>query len=537
METHFATIWESIADAVPDHDAIVQGDRRVPWRDYEDRSSRLAQAFLDAGLTADSKVGMFMYNCPEYAETQFAALKIRAVPVNVNYRYIDDELHYLLENADAEAIVFHASLGDRIARIRDQLPKLKLAVQVLDDDPVAGFSEYEDVIAANEPAARVERSATDTYMLYTGGTTGMPKGVMYEIGNFCEQFLASMPMLVGLEAIEEPGHIAPAAKALVEAGNSMVAMSGPPLMHGTGVWLGLMAPHLYGATAVLSTSRSFDADDIVHTIEREGVKLLIIVGDAFGRPMLRRLEELAESDSVPDLSSLGLIISSGAMFSTEVKQGLLDFMPTTALLDALGSTEGAMAMNMTVKGVETDTAAFSAQPTTRVFDENDREIEPGSGDVGMVAASGSVPIGYYKDEEKSRRTFRTIEGVRWSFPGDLATIDADGTIRLLGRGSQCINTGGEKVYPEEVEEALKEHPAVFDCLVFGVDDERFGQRVAALASLEEGAEADAAGVLEAARGRLASFKLPRDLVFVEQVPRTMTGKADYPTAREMFTGA
>ena len=308
-------------------------------------------------------------------------------------------------------------------------------------------------------------------------------------------------------------------------------------MHGTGVWLGLMAPHLYGATAVLSTSRSFDADDIVHTIEREGVKLLIIVGDAFGRPMLRRLEELAESDSVPDLSSLGLIISSGAMFSTEVKQGLLDFMPTTALLDALGSTEGAMAMNMTVKGVETDTAAFSAQPTTRVFDENDREIEPGSGEVGMVAASGSVPIGYYKDEEKSRRTFRTIDGVRWSFPGDLATIDADGTIRLLGRGSQCINTGGEKVYPEEVEEALKEHPAVFDCLVFGVDDEQFGQRVAALASLEEGAEADAAGVLEAARGRLASFKLPRDLVFVEQVPRTMTGKADYPTAREMFTGA
>jgi acyl-CoA synthetase (AMP-forming)/AMP-acid ligase II len=286
---------------------------------------------------------------------------------------------------------------------------------------------------------------------------------------------------------------------------------------------------------VLSSSRSFDADDVVRAIEREGVKLLIIVGDAFGRPMLRRLEELAETGEVPDLSSLNLIISSGAMFSTEVKQGLLEFMPTTALLDALGSTEGSMGMTMTTKGMEAQTASFSAQPTTKVFDEDDNEIQPGSGQVGMVATSGVVPIGYYKDEEKSRRTFRTIDGVRWSFPGDLATIDTDGSIHLLGRSSQCINTGGEKVYPEEVEEALKEHPAVFDCLVFGVDDERFGQRVAAVASLEGGAEATADDILAAVRGRLASYKLPKELVLVEAVPRTMSGKADYPTAREVYS--
>jgi acyl-CoA synthetase (AMP-forming)/AMP-acid ligase II len=536
METHFATIWESIADAVPEHDAIVQGERRLAWGDYDDRSARLAQAFLDAGLTADSKVGMFMYSCPEYAETQYAAFKIRAVPINVNYRYLDDELHYLLDNADAEAVVFHASLGDRIARIRDRLPKLKLLVQVLDDDPLDGFDEYESVVAAHAPAERIERSADDIYMLYTGGTTGMPKGVMYEMGSFCATYLASMPMLLGLDAIEDPADIAAAAKAIVEAGNAMVSMSGPPLMHGTGVWLGLMAPHLYGATAVLPSARSFDPDDILHTIEREGVKLLIIVGDSFGRPLLRLLEELAETDSVPDLSSLGLIISSGAMFSTEVKQGLLEFMPTTALLDALGSTEGGMATNMTMKGMETQTATFSAMPTTKVFDENDSEVEPGSGGIGLVATSAMVPIGYYKDEEKSRKTFRTIDGVRWSFPGDLAIVDADGTIHLLGRSSQCVNTGGEKVYPEEVEEAFKEHPAVFDCLVFGVDDERFGQRVAAVASLEAGSDATADEILQGLRERLASYKLPRNLVIVDRVPRTGSGKADYPAAREIYAG-
>lgn len=538
METHFATIWEAIADAVPEHDALVQGDRRVSWQEYEENSARLAQAFLDAGLGKDSKVGMFMYNCPEYVETQFAALKIRAIPVNVNYRYLDDELWYLLDNADAEAVVFHTSLGDRIGRIRDRLPKLKLAIQVDDggqllaDDPL-----YPDVIATNEPADRIERAYDDTYMFYTGGTTGMPKGVMYEIGHFADQFVQQMPMFLGLDPIASAADIPASARKLVDEGRAMVAMSGPPLMHGTGCWLGQMAPHLFGATAVLSASRNFDADDILRTVSREKVNLLVIVGDAFARPMQRRLEELAEEGSELDLSSLVIMLSSGAMWSTEVKNGLLEHIPHAMLVDALGSTEGAMATNITTAAASTETAKFTAQPSTKVFDENDREIEPGTGQMGLVATSGIVPVGYYKDTEKSDRTFRVIDGVRWSFPGDWAMVEADGTINLLGRGSQCINTGGEKVFPEEVEEAVKVNDGVADCLIFGLPDERFGERVVGVVSLEADGSATSEDLRTDTRNRLSAYKLPKELVIVPEIPRAPNGKADYPRAKELFEAA
>lgn len=535
METHFATIWEAIADVVPEHDAVVQGDRRVSWHDYDQNSARLAQAFLDAGLGKDSKVGMFMYNCPEYVETQFAALKIRAIPVNVNYRYLDDELHYLLDNADAEAVVFHTSLGDRIERIKDRLPQLKLAIQVDDGGEILeAHPLYPDVLASTGPADRMERAYDDTYMFYTGGTTGMPKGVMYEIGYFADQFVQQMPMFLGLDPIGSADEIPASARRLVDEGRAMVAMSGPPLMHGTGCWLGQMAPQLFGATAVLSGARNFDADDILQTVSREGVNQLIIVGDAFARPMLRRLEELADAGSSLDLSSLATVISSGAMWSTEVKNGMLQHMPHTMLIDVLGSTEGGMAMNITTSETPTETAKFSAQPTTKVFDEQDVEIEPGSGQMGLVATSGIVPVGYYKDDEKSERTFRTIDGIRWSFPGDWAIVDADGTINLLGRGSQCINTGGEKVFPEEVEEAVKSHDAVADCLVFGQPDERFGERVVGVVSLEDGQSTDGDELRTDARSRLAAYKLPKELVIVPEIPRAPNGKADYPRARELF---
>jgi len=538
---HFATIWEQVADAVPDHPALVQGSRRIAWGDYEDRAARLASAFTEAGLGPGSKVALFLYNAPEYAEAQFAALKLRGVPVNVNYRYLDDELVYLFDNSDAEAVVFHSALADRIDRIRDRCPGVRLWVQVDDGEgaPVDGAIAYEDLIAAAEPMARIRRDESDVYMLYTGGTTGMPKGVMYELGNFTQQFVVQMPMFLGIPPVEDVDRIAEAAKGVVDAGTALVSSTAAPLMHGTGAWLGLMAPHLFGGTCVLFEQRSLDPDGIWQTIQDQGVNLSVIVGDAFARPLLRALDEAANRGAPYDLAQFRLLVSSGAMFSHDAKMGLIDrHAEHLVIVDALGSTEGAMATSITMKGAPPETAKFSAQPNTKVFDENDRPVEPGSGVVGWVATSGAIPVGYYKDEAKSARTFRTIDGVRYSFPGDQAMVAEDGSLILLGRGSNCINTGGEKVWPEEVEEAVKTaHPAVDDCLIFGVDDERFGQRVVGVYATTPGQDVAPEALITATREQLAPYKAPRQLVQVDRVPRTPSAKADYPTARRLFAEA
>jgi acyl-CoA synthetase (AMP-forming)/AMP-acid ligase II len=540
MRPHFGQIWELVADAVPDAPAVVQGERRISWRDYEQRAARLAAAFQDAGLGPHSKVGMYLYNSPEYCETNFAAMKIRGVPVNVNYRYLDDELAYLLDNADAEALVFHSSLGDRVARVRSRLPKLRLLVEV-DDGPAADGSRsvdaartYSEVQDGFAPAARIAPQGDETYMLYTGGTTGMPKGVMYPMSEFTGFFIDAYPPMIGLESLPGPEALPELAARLRDEGRAMVSMSGPPLMHGTGCWLGMMVPHLLGGTAALLEKRGLDAEELWETVARERVNTLVVVGDAFARPMLRALDE---NPGRWDASCLQLMVSSGAMFSLEVKQGLLRHLPALAIADVLGSTEGGMGQSIVRAGATAETARFQLNPTTKVFDEDDRAVEPGSGKIGWVANGGLVPIGYYKDLEKTARTFREIDGVRYGFAGDMATVEADGSITLLGRGSNCINTGGEKVFPEEVEEALKAHAAVEDALVFGLPDERFGQRVVGVASLAPGASAAPDEILGATRQRLASFKLPRELVLVAAVPRAPNGKADYPAARELFASS
>jgi 3-oxocholest-4-en-26-oate---CoA ligase len=538
MLAQFGVIWEAVADAVPYHHAVVQGDRRITWRDYEQRSARLAQAFLDAGLRPHSKVGMFLYNSPEYCETNFAAMKIRGVPINVNYRYLDDELQYLLDNADVEALVFHSSLGDRVARVYERLPRLRLLVEV-DDGPapagsvgVEGASRYDDVQSSTPPADRIDAQGDELYIFYTGGTTGLPKGVMYYLREFTEFFLKGYPPMVGLQPFNDADDLAPTAKRLCDAGTPVVAMSSPPLMHGTGCWLGMMTPHLLGGTAVLLEGRRFDPAALWDTVEREGVQQLIIVGDAFAKPILRAL------DLEPDrwkLSELRMLISSGAMFSTDVKQGLLEHLPSLTIADVLGSTEGGMGQSITTgdKPVA-ETAKFALSATTKVLTDDGREVQPGSGEIGMVANGGLVPLGYYKDPEKSARTFREVGGARYSFPGDMATVDADGTLVLLGRRSNCINTGGEKVYPEEVEEALKVHPGVEDALVLGVPDDRFGTIVVAVASLSPGSSASSDEIIGDARRRLAGYKLPKELRIVDRVPRAPNGKANYPAARELF---
>jgi fatty-acyl-CoA synthase len=536
MEMHFATVWESIADEIPDATALIHGDQRRTWSEYEQRAARLAQAYTAAGLGPNSKIGMYLYNCNEYLEVQFAGFKMRGVPVNVNYRYLDEELWYLLDNSDAEALVFHRSLADRVARVIDRLPGLKLLIEVDDGGAagqVRGAIGIEDVIAAHEPLPRMRREETDTYMLYTGGTTGMPKGVMYDIGGLTGGFAAGGFPLLGLAPPSDASQIAGMVRSALEGGASLVSVPGCPLMHGTGVWLGAFVPHLAGGTVVTLQQRSFDATELFETVQRERATSLVIVGDAFARPMIRAIDDAAAAGKPFDTSSLRMLISSGVMFTAELKDQLLDRIPQLVIVDAMGSSEGSMGTAISMKGVPASTAKFNQMPTTKVFTEDGREVQPGSDEIGMVAAGGNVPVGYYKDPEKSARTFRTINGVRYSFPGDMAQVAADGSLILLGRGSQVINSGGEKIFPEEVEEAVKRVPGITDCLVVGVDDEKFGQAVTAVASLAPGASVDEATVISSVKSQLAGFKAPKRVVFVSQVPRAPNGKADYKTARQL----
>ncbi|MFP6640804.1 MAG: AMP-binding protein, partial [Myxococcota bacterium] len=507
MESHFATIWESIADVIGDRDAIVHGATRRTWSDYDDRAARLAQAMCEAGLSADSKVGLYLYNSNEYLEAQFATLKFRGVAININYRYLDDELLYLLDNSDAEVLVFHGSLGDRVARVMERADKVRLWIQVDDGGAsVPNAVSYEELIAAHEPADRVQRFDDDLYMLYTGGTTGMPKGVVYDMGAIVHFFMKLGFPILGL-GNPEAKDIAKTVETAHEQALGIASIPGCPLMHGTGLWLGALMPHLAGGKVVTLTGRSFDADELWRTAQEEEATQLVIVGDAFAKPMVEALEEAKESGHAYDLSKIRMLISSGVMWTTEMKRALLEWHEFL-LIDAMGSTEGSMGMQVTTRGNLGETARFTKGEHTKVFTEDGREVVPGSGEAGMVAAGGAVPRGYYKDEAKSAATFKTIDGVRYSFPGDWALVEADGSLTLLGRGSNCINTAGEKVYPEEVEEAVKKHPDVVDCLVVGIADEKFGQRVTGVASLRPGSDADGDAVREFTRKKLAAYKVP-----------------------------
>jgi acyl-CoA synthetase (AMP-forming)/AMP-acid ligase II len=539
MEFHFATIWESLADTLGERTAVVHGDRRFTWSQYDERAARVAAAFDAAGMGPDSKIGLFLYNGNEYLEAHYAAFKMRGVPINVNYRYMDEELWYLLDNADAEALVFHSSLGDRVERVRGRLPKLKLLIEVDDGDtgqvPVA--QPYEDVVAGHPPMPRIRRDENDIYMLYTGGTTGMPKGVMYDMGGLTRSFATLGFPLLGVAPPTDAADVAPLVRGVVEAGAGLISMPCAPLMHGTGVWLGAMIPQLGGAEVVTLQSRSLNADEVLRTAQNEGVTNMTIVGDAFAKPIIRAIDAAVEAGSPYDLSKLKMIISSGVMWTAEVKEQLLERIEHVILLDAIGSSEGSMGNSISMKGVPPSTAKFTQNPTTKVFTDDGREVVPGSDQVGMVAAGGMVPLGYFKDEEKSARTFRTIDGVRYSFPGDMAMVGADGSLILLGRGSQVINSGGEKIFPEEVEEAVKRVQGVLDCLVVGIDDEKFGQAVTAVASLAEGASVTEAEVIAGVKHDLAHFKAPKRVVFVAAVPRAPNGKADYRATKQLASDA
>ena len=532
MKWCFAEIFETVTALVPDRVAVINGETRRTWREYEDRAARVASVLRGAGIGHDSKVALYGYNSNEYLEAQFGILKARGIPVNVNYRYVEHELLYLFDNADAEAVVFDAQFAPRLAAIRDRLPKLRLFLQVDDGsgESLPGAVDFEAAIARGSRLAPEAHSEDDIYMLYTGGTTGMPKGVMYRQGDFTQGLLAAR---IGPNNPMTAESLTAAIRAL-EADHSLpVSLAACPLMHGTGLWLGVFFAHLIGGTAVTSRDPHFDPETLWRLIAKERVTSVAIVGDAFAKPMLAELRRAAAAGTPHDLSSLKQIVSSGVMFSTEVKRGLLEFADLT-ILDTMGSTEGGMGSSVVSRSSPPgETARFMANPTTKVFNERDEEVKPGSDEIGMIANGGFAPVGYYKDPEKSARTFRVVKGRRYSFPGDFAKVAADGSLILLGRGSVCINTGGEKVFPEEVEEALKAHPAVWDALVVGVPDERFGERVTAVVSPRPGETIDEAELAAFARRTVAGYKVPRRSIVVDHVQRAANGKADYKWAKEV----
>lgn len=532
-EMHFATVCELVADRQPDAPALICADQRRNWREYEDRAARFAAFLVSRGLARDSKVGLYLHNRNEYLECQLGIMKMRGVAINVNYRYLEDELVYVLDNADCEAVVYQACYAGRVAAIRARLPRVRVWVQVADtaqasagDDP-----ELEALLASHAPMPRISRSEDDIYMLYTGGTTGMPKGVMYTMGQITRGLTAGWVLLGGMTALPEtPEVVAEAAAALCSSGNQMISIACCPLMHGTGMWIGSMIPELMGGAVVTIPTLGLDPEKIWREVARNRVSFVVIVGDAFARPLLDELDRAKAAGQAHDISSVKAMMSSGVMWSAEVKAGLLahhDMM----LIDGMGSTEGSMGTSISVRNAVSSTASFMMGADVRVFNEKDQPVAPGSGEIGIIGTPGNVPLGYYKDPVKSAATFREIDGVRYSFPGDFARVEADGTITLLGRGSKCINTAGEKVFPEEVEEAVKRNPAIEDCLVVGLPDERFGQRVVAIASTRSGQRIDVDVLIEFTRQHLSHYKVPKQLYLVPYVQRAANGKPDYAWAQ------
>ena len=534
MELNFASLWENIADLIPNETAIICGDQKKTWSEYDVVSSKLATGLSQAGLKTYSKAGLYLHNSNEYLEAQYSIFKIGGIPINVNYRYKSEELLYLLDNSDCEALFYQACYGDQINKIKNSLPGIKIWIEVEDgsESLVDGCVLYSSLIQTCNEMSRWKRPEDIIYMLYTGGTTGMPKGVMYNQAEFIQGMFKTLRGM-GYELPADLSKINEYISDLHAKKELPVSLVGCPLMHGTGMWLGCFVPHNLGGAVATIPGLGFDPDKIWQECSRVNVTNIVIVGDAFARPMLNALEIAKENNQPYDLSSLKQITSSGVMWSAEVKAGLLKHHDMR-LMDTMGSTEGGMGASVSTRDSMAETATFKLNPGMIVLKDNGELVEPGSDDTGLLGISGDmamIPIGYYKDAKKSAETFREYKGTRYSFPGDYAKIESDGSIILLGRGSNCINSAGEKIYPEEVEEALKKDPLIFDCLVVGVPDERFGQKIVAIVSTVGNKIIDESEILTNVRERLAGYKLPKIILFSEIVERAPNGKANYKWAK------
>ena len=531
MAWNFADVWEAVAEVLPEAPALRHGDVVTSWSSMDRRADGVAAWLLALGVERGDTCAQYLYSGNEYVESTFGCFKVGVAPVNTNYRYAEDELAYLWGQAGCRAVVFHGTFADRVEALRaaGRVGQVRGWLWVDDGSgPCPDWADDYEAVAASAPGRVVApwgRSPDDLWLLYTGGTTGLPKGVMWRQDDmFC---LTNRTAAV---RYPEDGDLDDVRRTLVKPGP--VHVPAAPLMHGTGMITSFGAISSGGCIATL-VGRRYDPTELLDLVEAAGVKSVAVVGDAFCRPLLAAL------DAQPrrwDLSSLRIITSSGVMWSQEVKDGLLRHHPGLILVDSLGSSEAVSMATSVATGSggatpDTTTARFRVGPTTVVLDADHRPVAPGSGQVGVVAMGGRVPVGYYGDPEKSAATFPLVDGVRYSIPGDYATVDADGVIHLLGRGSQCINTGGEKVFPEEVEEALKTHPSVRDAAVVGVPDDRFGEVVNALVELVPGAAFDPDGLQAHVRAHHAPYKVPRRIVEVPSTERAANGKLDYKALR------
>ena len=531
MALNIADLAEHAIDAVPDRVALISGDETLTYAELEERANRLAHYLLDQGVKKDDKVGLYCRNRIEIVIGMLGIIKAGAILVNINFRYVEGELKYLFDNSDMVALIHERRYSDRVANVLPETPAVKTVIVIEDgsDDDFQRYGgvEFNAALAQGSPERDFgPRSEDDIYLLYTGGTTGFPKGVMWRHEDIYRVLFGGTDFATGEPIADEYG----LAKQAVESG-PMVRYPIPPMIHGatqSATWMALFA----GQTTLLVPE--FDPEEVWETIDKHKVNLLFFTGDAMARPLLDALIAHQEEGKQYDLSSLFLLASTAALFSTSIKEKFLELLPNRIITDSIGSSETGFGGSSVVAKGQSHTGGprVTIEKNVVVIDDDGNEVKPGSGVRGVIAKRGHIPVGYYKDEKKTAETFRTINGVRYAIPGDYATVEEDGSVTMLGRGSVSINSGGEKIYPEEVEAALKGHPDVFDALVVGVPDERFGQHVAAVVQPRAGTRPTLAELDAHVRSEIAGYKVPRSLWYVGEVKRSPAGKPDYRWAKD-----
>ena len=544
MEFNLAAVHEAIAEVAAERECIVYRDRRLDWRTVTERTRRLANYLSGRGLglvreraglsgweSHQDHLALYMYNCNEYLEGMLGAFKARVAPFNVNYRYVEEELVYLLRDAGSRGIVYQGALAPMLERIRPDVPELEVLIQIDDGSGAAllpGAVEYETALAQSSPLRpELEWSPDDLYILYTGGTTGMPKGVLWRQADvFVAALSGRRPDGGEFDSLDE-------IRERAKAGGRM-SLPSPPFMHGAAHWSAFSQFHGGHGVVIQNETTRLDPEDILATVERERVGVLLIVGDAFARPLL---DELRRGHH--DLSCLRALVTGGAALNATLKLEFLELLPSLKIVDTIGSSEsGGQGQNVSTVATGASTGVFVPGPDTCILSEDfTRVLPPGDEQLGWFAKAGRVPLGYLGDREKTLRTFPVLEGVRYSVPGDRARQRADGIIELHGRDSVTINSGGEKIFAEEVEHAVKSHAAVYDAVVVGRASERWGQEVVALVRLREGASATEAELLEECARHVARYKLPKAFYFLDEIERSPSGKADYRWAKAQVTSA